>query len=149
MVPYTVIYLVSLTVFAAIGRRAFERQERQLFAGFLAEKQMRFQAEFQLSRVTRSEAVRAEDLGSDRSAPSRPGTTMSAAAFNSTLPGRRGTRVAGPGPRHWPPRAVADRGRRAGALAQQGARRGWVRHRPSGVLPQHTGGCEGAEGERR
>ncbi|CAK0853358.1 unnamed protein product [Prorocentrum cordatum] len=91
-VPYTVIDLLSLTVFAAIdvcratrGRRAFERQKRQLFAGFLAEKQRRFQAELQLSRVTNGEAARAEDLGSDRSALSRPGATMSAAAFNSSV----------------------------------------------------------------
>ncbi|CAK0895016.1 unnamed protein product [Prorocentrum cordatum] len=86
MVPFNVIGLLALTLFAAFGKRAFERQERALFAGFLSEKQMRFQAEFQLSKVDGGEVARTEDAGSERSGGlSRPGTTMSAAAFEGSL----------------------------------------------------------------
>ncbi|CAK0852346.1 unnamed protein product [Prorocentrum cordatum] len=84
VVHFNMVVLLALTVFAAVGKRAFERQEREMFAGFLAEKQMRFQAEFQLSRVGRGEdAAGREDVGSDRSlASSRPETTRSASAFD-------------------------------------------------------------------
>ncbi|CAK0849518.1 unnamed protein product [Prorocentrum cordatum] len=85
MVMFNIIGLLALTLFAAIGKRAFERQERALFAGLLSEKRMRCQAEFQLSKVDLGEAARAEDLSSDRSDKlSRPGTTMSAAAFEGS-----------------------------------------------------------------
>ncbi|CAK0885582.1 unnamed protein product [Prorocentrum cordatum] len=87
MVPFNGLAILVLTLVAAFGKRAFEWQERQLFAGLLSEKQMRFQAEFQLSRVGSGEAAaRAEDAGSERSAKlSRPGTTMSAAAFDGSV----------------------------------------------------------------
>ncbi|CAK0863137.1 unnamed protein product [Prorocentrum cordatum] len=89
MVPYNIIGLLVLTVFAAIGKRAFERQERALFAGLLAEKKKRFQAEFQLSRVedisSETSKDAKDDRGSERSAAlSRPGTTLSEAAFDGT-----------------------------------------------------------------
>ncbi|CAK0827904.1 unnamed protein product [Prorocentrum cordatum] len=76
--------LLALTVFAALGKRAFERQERAMFKGLLAEKQMRFQAEFQLSRVDRGEsAAGREDVGSSRSVTmSCPETTKSALVFD-------------------------------------------------------------------
>jgi len=81
---FNMVGLLALTVFAAVGKRAFERQERAMFAGFLAEKQMRFQAEFLLSRLGRREsAAGREDVGSERSlAMSRLETTRSAFAFD-------------------------------------------------------------------
>ncbi|CAK0805640.1 unnamed protein product [Prorocentrum cordatum] len=83
MVLFNIVGLLALIMFSAIGKRAFERQERALFAGLLSEKQMRFQAEFELSKVDSRDAAKPEDLGSEVSAPiSRPGTTMSAAAFD-------------------------------------------------------------------
>ncbi|CAK0875567.1 unnamed protein product [Prorocentrum cordatum] len=87
MVPANILGLLVLTVLAAVGRRSVEMQERAMFAGLIEEKQMRFQAEFELSRVDRGQAARApraDDLGSERSAPvSLPPTTISAAAFES------------------------------------------------------------------
>ncbi|CAK0843919.1 unnamed protein product [Prorocentrum cordatum] len=88
VVPHNVIGLLALTVMAAFGKRAFERQERGLFAGLLVEKQKRFQAEFELSerprQVTSDEAAKAEG---DRSVvpSSLPMTTTSAGAFDATL----------------------------------------------------------------
>ncbi|CAK0864614.1 unnamed protein product [Prorocentrum cordatum] len=84
-VPFNVIGILSLVVISAIGKRAVERQERLMFAGLLSEKQLRFQAEFQLSNSAAAAASGQEvqqRCGSERSsALTRPETTLSAAAF--------------------------------------------------------------------
>ncbi|CAK0816979.1 unnamed protein product, partial [Prorocentrum cordatum] len=82
-VPFNIIGLMVLTLFAAIGKRSFERQERILFAGLLQEKQKRFQAEFQLSKADNTGVPsKAEGFGSELSVP---GTTMSSAAFGDSV----------------------------------------------------------------
>ncbi|CAK0841284.1 unnamed protein product [Prorocentrum cordatum] len=86
-VPFNVIGILSLVVISAIGKRAAERQERLMFAGLLSEKQLRFQAEFQLSNSAAAAASGQEiqqRCGSERSAAlTRPETTLSAAAFEN------------------------------------------------------------------
>ncbi|CAK0887521.1 unnamed protein product [Prorocentrum cordatum] len=86
-VPFNVIGIVSLVVVSAIGKRAVERQERLMFAGLLSEKQLRFQAEFQLCNSAAAAGGGQEvqqRCGSERSSGlTRPETTRSAAAFES------------------------------------------------------------------
>ncbi|CAK0845337.1 unnamed protein product [Prorocentrum cordatum] len=81
--------LLGLTMLAAIGKRASERQERSLFAGMLTEKTQRFHAEFQLCRQQDGETIGAGTL----SEGSRPDTTESGQAFqiarNGSLPAMR------------------------------------------------------------
>lgn len=51
LVPANVGGLTILVALAAAGKRALEYQERRQFTNFIAEKQMRFAAEFQLSQT--------------------------------------------------------------------------------------------------
>ncbi|CAK0834493.1 unnamed protein product, partial [Prorocentrum cordatum] len=71
------ITLFALTLLAAIGRRACERQERLLFSGLLTEKRQRFQAEFQLCE----RQAGTTGQGGEPSECSRPDTTASGQAF--------------------------------------------------------------------
>ncbi|CAK0846784.1 unnamed protein product [Prorocentrum cordatum] len=73
-VPFNIFGILALVALSAVGKRASERKERLLFAGLLSEKQMRFQAEFELSKV--------DSGGEGSAAPPRPGSTLSAAAFD-------------------------------------------------------------------
>eukprot|EP00959_Pyramimonas_sp_CCMP1952_P148091 3098655-Pyramimonas_sp.AAC.1 len=62
MVPFTVLGLLALTVLAATGKRSNERNERELFVGLLAERQLRCRAEFKLAQADASSSAPGAEL---------------------------------------------------------------------------------------
>ncbi|CAK0808638.1 unnamed protein product [Prorocentrum cordatum] len=145
MVPFNVLGIVALTTVAAIGKRAFERQES---------------ARCSQGCCRRSRCASRPSSSSPRWtwACTRRRRTSLRALHRGVLPEDDGqrrrlrrrsrARRAGRDPRHRPAGAVAHQQWRSAAPAWQGTRRGGLRHRRAWTVPRHRGGGQGSEAGR-